>query len=251
MISDLILFCGGSPVPNQNLPKPLLVMPNSLTVLENQLFQLKDKNIPRITLLVEENYFDLVYALVEKKKESKKNIVILKTVNESTTLDKLSQFLSASIACGSNLLFSYPDIFYFGDWTENFKATSNDERIVISGVPLQSRFPELIYDPYTFEVSSVSLRPTRVPANSSTIYGGHLYAKLGTIRRCLESFYLESSHLLNPILEEDFLKFLSSNNLLDLTILENRWIKADSAKENWEICKLLDDLNLNNFSRSQ
>jgi hypothetical protein len=241
MISDLVLFCGGNSIYDSNRPKPLALMPNTVSILGNYLRQDPLKRIPRIVALVEERHTKEFQLDCTRQKSTAMNIRLLEVSNGSTTFEKMQQFLLSRDVSGDTFLFSYPDIFFFGDWKQLLEFDYVSHKMLISGVYLQTRFPEINFNSYSQRVHSVSLRPTRIPANTKSIYGGHF----GASRKCLEESLLEFQKIqrqeLHPSLEGDFFTFLSSVGRLYVSSLEGAWKKADSIKEMMEIIQLIED----------
>jgi hypothetical protein len=235
VISDLVLFCGGKPIHDSNNPKPLALMPNSLTVLGNYLRQIHIEHIPNLVVLTDDDYVDEIQIECEKQASQIASFKILRTPNGSTTLEKLQEFLLSDVASGDMYVFTYPDVFFFGDSRDLFESDYMPHSVQISGVYLQTRFPEISYDPYTQEVHSVSLRPPRIPANSTSIYGGHFAASHSFLQENLCDFNKKYGLAGRLSLEGDFFRFLSSAGKLRVCMLEGTWIKADSTKEMLEI----------------
>lgn len=240
MITDLVLFCGGDPIYAGNKPKPLALMPNSLSVLENYLRQKPLQQVPKITILAEADFLSDFERVAQGSHTQLKNINLLSVPNKSSTLDKLKKVCSSDCFYGSSLLFTYPDIFYFGSWEKLFSSEATSSKMRISCVYLQSRFSEISYNPYTRKALSLSLKPSRIPANKSIIYAGHLFAKTADLLNALDLFERNNGKIPKPTLEGDFFKCLVSEGLIEVDLLEDLWIKADSNKEMIEIINRLD-----------
>jgi hypothetical protein len=239
MISDLVLFCGGSPIHDAGKPKPLALMPNSVSILGNYLRQSPLRKIPHIVALAEEDYCEEIRVECERDVSFGANIKILQVPNRSTTLEKMQRFLTSEVALGDTFLFSYPDIFFFGEWKSLLEFDYTSCKMQISGVHLRTRFPEINYDPYSQRVHSVSLRPSRIPANAKSVYGGHFGASRKSLEESMSEFH-ESQEDLHLSLEGDFFTFLSSTGRLQVSALEGVWIKADSTKEMIQIVQQIE-----------
>jgi len=234
-MSELVLFCGGASIYPIEKPKPLTLMPNTLTLIETYLSLTPLKQISQVTLIAESDFFNEIEEVAGMFNDESNQFRVLLTPNHSSTLSKLQYFLSSNISKSPNLLFSYPDVFYFGNWERLF----TQDKMMISGVYLQTRFPEINFNPYTSKIHSLNLKPPRVPANSSTIYAGHFSGKLQDIAGALRLFDETRSNILNPTLEGEFFRFLVSQGSLTVNILDGTWIKADSDKERLAIVNLL------------
>ena len=240
MINNLVLFCGGDEVHTGNKPKPLVQMPNSLTILENYLRSEWVRSIPWISIITEFKYSKEIQVVLEQISILSNKIDLLECSNGSSTLEKIKRFATLKSATDENCLLTYPDIFYFGNWQKILQTKIENGRMFITGVPLQSRFPEISFDPYTRRVRSVSLRPKRMPANFSTIYGGQLLASISNLKQELNLFEKNREMTANLTLEGDFFSYLVSKRILQTIILNDQWIKADSYKEMLSILQLLD-----------
>ncbi len=239
MISNLVLFCGGEAIYQNKKPKPLDLMPNSLSVLENYLRQKHLEIIPKITILAEEEFYVEIKEKIESSNDNLREISVLSVPNESSTFSKTKRFLSQISTIEDTILFTYPDIFYFGSWANLLSSEDLNSGMRISGLFLQSRFPEITFNPYVGRVLSITLRTKRIPANASTIYAGHFIARREDLESSINLFESEHKDITNASLEGDFFKFLVSAGKLHVCLLEEAWIKADSMKEMVQIIELL------------
>jgi hypothetical protein len=239
VIDNVILFCGGTPLYQNNRPKPLALMPNSKTILENYLGQKPLLSVPTITIIAEEDFVGLFAQIIDHHDEWKNKIVLKSSPNHSSTMEKLADFASSAEKQGSKFMFTYPDVFYFGNWDALFSEENFDQKMVVSSVYLQSRFSEVTFDPYTQRVRSVTLRPVRVPANASAIYGGHFLTQDRLLEDNLNIFEERFVKPSSPSLEGDFFKFLASEGSLRVSLLTNKWLKTDSQREMIEVLNLL------------
>lgn len=240
MISNLVLFCGGDALYQNKRPKPLDLMPNSISVLENYLRQKHLEIIPKITILAEEEFYIEIKEKIESSNDNLRTISVLSVPNDSSTFSKTKTFLSQISTSEDTILFTYPDIFYFGSWDKLLSSEDLNSRMRISGLFLQSRFPEITFNPYVGRVLSINLRTKRVPANASTIYAGHFIARREDLESAINLFENEHKGITNAALEGDFFRFLVSAGKLDVCLLEEAWIKADSMKEMVQIIELLE-----------
>jgi hypothetical protein len=241
MISDLVLFCGGDPLYTGQKPKPLSIMPNALSMIETFFQQEQILQVSKITILAEMDFFDEYKKLIDVlDNNDDANLDLLATPTGSSTLEKINLYLNSPRKHGKFSLFTYPDIFYFGDWTSLLSSEGLDKCMKISTVPLQSRFSEITFNPYTQKIQALSLRPTRVPANKSHIYAGHFFGQTNEIRKNLSVFESTQIGDAKQSLEGEFFKFLISNGLLEAHTLADYWVKADSWKEMIEIVKHLE-----------
>jgi len=239
MISNLVLFCGGDALYQNERPKPLDLMPNSLSILETYLRQKNLEIIPKITLLVEEEFYVEINEKIDSSNNNLRIISVLSVPNKSSTFSKTKSFLSQMSPSEDTILFTYPDIFYFGNWDNLLSSVDLDSRMRISGLFLQSRFPVITFNPYVGKVLSISLRTKRIPANASTIYAGHFIARHEDLESAIVLFESKHKDVTNATLEGDFFKFLVSEGKLHVCLLEEAWIKADSMKEKVQIIKLM------------
>jgi len=242
MIEEVVLFCGGKPLHPGSVPKPLTLMPNSISILGNYLRQKFLREVNQITLLAEEDYVEKLMSVIHGNELSHLNIRCITLQNGSSTFNKVHTLLSSKVKLAGSLLFTYPDIFYFGDFAEIFSDADLDSMFV-TGVYLQSRFPEITFNPYSGDIRSISLRPPRVPASSSTIFAGHFFARYEQIRLDWEKF-CSANRMRNDLsFEGDFFKYLVNENKLKVQILGRKWIKADSSNEMSLILDLLSSDN--------
>lgn len=246
MTHSLVLFCGGRNAYNEASPKPLKLLPNKRSLIYNFLQQTKLRFFSRVFLLVEENLVGIFANEVQISGIQPDKVMIIPVSNESTTLEKLQEFLQTEFAFVNPIILSYPDIFYFGDLSSLLGNEARMSSVIVSGVFLQSRFPMINLNPYTGKARSVSLNPSRVPANASVIFGGHISSSATQLRQLLLEFDTSQEFTNKPSLEGDFLKFLANRGLLDVVVLFEKWLKSDSTNEEIDILdKLSEEIGIN------
>lgn len=239
MSHNLVLFCGGKNVYYGSKPKPLKLLPNGRSLIYNFLQQATLQSFSKIILLVEEASVSSFIKEVQSSGSHADKVLVLPVSNQSTTLEKLQKFLKTESAQERPFLLSYPDIFYFGDLSKLLEHEGRMSSVRVSGVFLQSRFPVINLNFYTQKARSISLNPSRVPANASVIFGGHISSSAYQLERLLFEFYTDKNYMDKRNLEGEFLKFTANKEMLDVDILAAKWLKSDSINEEIEI---LDEL---------
>jgi hypothetical protein len=240
MIDDIVLFCGGPQIYGDAVPKPLSKMPDGSSVLVNYL---RHQLMPSesITLMVESEFVQSFTNEVSQLSKLNDKLRIVSCEQGSSTLEKMKRYLMLNERQTNKLLFTYPDVFYFGPPSDFFKLRFHEPVSYVSIVPLRSRFSQLAVDIYSSEVKSVSLRPVKMPANSTFIFGGHFFSDRKLIEKLLASFDDSEGPQHKLTLEGDFLKYLISNSVLESVLLSKRWVKADSVAELYEIQRILNN----------
>lgn len=240
MSHNLVLFCGGKNIYHGSKPKPLKLLPNGRSLIYNFLQQSTLQAFSKIILLVEEGSVGSFVKEAQNSGFHADKVLVLPVSDESTTLEKLQKFLKTETAQESPFLLSYPDIFYFGDMSKLLEHEGRISSVRVSGVFLQSRFPVINLNFYTLKARSISLNPSRVPANASVIFGGHISSSAYQLEQLLFEFDTGKNYMDKRNLEGEFLKFIANKEMLDVVILASKWLKSDSINEEIEI---LDELN--------
>lgn len=238
-MTRLVLFCGGPnifPGPHgHSVSKPLALMSNGRTVLENYLNLKNLETFDEIVLLVENKDGEEFKKLDLRESKFSGEIRIFKVSDDSSTLIKLLEFLTKEASSTGLLCLSYPDIFYFGELSSLNHNVNFEEQVVVSAVFLQTRFPQLSTNIYSGAVESISLKAKRVPANTGLIFAGHILSSKGFLEHKLQQMFDSGGDPVSSSLEGTFLKYLSSSGNLSSRILWETWLKADSSRETDEI----------------
>lgn len=229
MSRALVLFCGGPPI-YLGVPKPLQTLPTGETLLERFLRHVEPR-VPEDVVLLCDAPFAAQYEEVAKRLAYSAALRVHACTDGSTTLTKLSEFLDSGYPADCVVAFSYPDVFVAGDIVT---PADDDPRLVdgvfISYTPIFSRFPRLVVDAYDGAVKGISNHTSPVPANPLHVFGGHLIARVGVIKKLLETFQAETM-LPSPSLEFDMFYWLINTSRMHAMPLGGRWVQADSPRE--------------------
>lgn len=229
MSDTLVLFCGGPSIYG-GVPKPLQKLPTGETLLECYLRFFKPTVSTDVVLLVEQS-FEADYSGMLKDLDYPSKITTLACSDNSSTLSKLHRFLKAGYPAESTVMFSYPDMFVFGEIaTPDTTDPRLADSVFISFAPIVSRFPRLIVDPYDNTVRGISNHTTLMPANPLHVFGGHLLVRVGVMNTLVETFLAEAQ-LLSSSLEFDMFFWLVNTARVHSMPIYGRWIQADSPRE--------------------
>lgn len=229
MIDELVLFCGG-PAIYGGVPKPLQKLCSGETLVERYLISSKTRLPGRVTLLVEEkfrsDYFDLF-----DDHTYPTDLTLLSCPDDSSTLTKMKLFLDSCSVLDKTVMFSYPDIFIDGQIDiPNDTDTLLTDKVLISSVPVTSRFPRLVIGPYDNSVQGISSHSSPVPPNPLCIFGGHLLVHTGLMSSLVSAFLCETT-LSAPSLEFDLFFWLINTLRMCSMPIHGRWIQADTPRD--------------------
>lgn len=229
MYDTLVLFCGGPPIYG-GVPKPLQRLRNGETLLEHYLHHSKSFLPDKVFLLVDDSY-EKNYLLLLQQIKCKSIVDLHVCENNSSTLGKMKSFLSCNYSLISSVMFSYPDIFITGGL---ILPSPSDSRITdgvfISYVPVSSRFPRLVIDPYSESVRGISNHTSQMPPNPLYVFGGHLFAKAVILNSLLDIF-LEKHDFANHNLEFDLFYWLVNINRAFSMRIYGGWVQGDSQRD--------------------
>lgn len=230
MMRELVLFCGGPAMGHEAVPKPLLHVDASRSLIETFLAQVSPEMHPRVTLLVERTYADRFRLVLESAAWPFATRVV-ECDDGSSTLVKFRTFLEAQATSTKLIEFSYPDLFFNGDLSfPQLEQEDLDRTVCISQIPVSSRFPRLMVDEYTGEVRGLSRHTSGVPANPYFIYGGHLLGHVDTLRRYGDEFVADHDPA-TVNLEFDFFSWLINRSRIKALPLYGELIHADSPRD--------------------
>lgn len=234
---EVALFCGGPKIYGPGLPKPLRPFANGLTLLQAYLVHLSNSHEAPVHLMIEESDVEHYRDVAQQVKHDSVSLSI--SNNGSTTLEKLEVFLSGERAPNSQILFSYPDIFYFGD-LRDFHLSSGVSKVLLGSHKHHVRFPRLSRHPFSNQVRSVGSPNAPESTNPDWVYSGIFTGNTDILKERLESFQLHStSRGISRSLETDFFSFLANRKELEVIELESPWIQADSERELQFLAKTL------------
>ena len=233
MKRTLFLFCGGPAIYGEDLPKPLMpVRPGEsllrvyLRFLETQ----QGRKLTKVTLLCDDNQ----EALFRSELENFDFLVPISIMSCGTNVNTLGKFeVAISTVIDPSLIsvFSYPDIFFFGERIEPSEDDlKRNSGVFITAAPLTSRFPSLIIDSYNNIVKGISNYNSPVPANPHFVFGGELWGRTEAFVSLFRDFKLQVD-MPNPSLEYDFFFWLINQKKMGCTILHGHRIWVDSSRD--------------------
>lgn len=234
-MDSLILFCGGPAIYPGGVPKPLQLMTEERTLLDYYLDTPFAAGFSEVTLLCEDDYLNDFERLV-RTIESGRRITVLCSPNNSSTLEKIHLYLAARGTCDRPVVFSYPDIFYFGDLPLTETDFPWSEKAMLSLRILSSRFPRIIIDPFSGQVRSISSHQSAVPANPVHMFGGHLIASPKMLKEALSAAMVQRGTELDS-LEVGALAWMIGLGLVSSLVLDQPWMIADAPRDFEEIRK--------------
>lgn len=233
----LVLFCGGPAIFGNGVPKPLMVLNKGETLLS--LFSKTDifRNASSVELLVEDQ-FESEFA--QEAKRMGAHVRLRTSEDFSTTGVKLRDYCRNSEQPETMTIFSYPDIFFFGEIGGDF--LSDDRKVWLSSRSALSRFPRFFPEPYGPRLLSISGPGEKQGSNRVLMFGGHIIAKPGILVQALDS-WMSSNDSENQILEEQGFSFFVGSGLAAHFELLGNWLQADSPRDLVRISNQVDLLN--------
>ena len=214
-MKKLILFCGGKPHELYgNKPKPLFVAFNGVSIISKFLSSMAIGDYQEIVLLVEESYGEEYRGLTKEF-----GVTIFECKDGSTTYEKALLYASSEDSSDAVLYLTYPDIFA----EDSFYRECQENSVTI--VPVRSRFPSVIREPFSTKLKGISYTRPKLPANPSYIYGGLLVISQSTLRLNMAGYTGEKNF------ELEFLNYLATKEILDAVIYYGRWATADGARD--------------------
>lgn len=232
MKKTLFLFCGGPAIDSSDVPKPLMKVTETQSLLACYLQHLeKQSDKPEsLTLLCDDGQQAAILAEVESLKYSIP-ISVKSCGLESSTFEKFSHALKEVEGSDSAIRFGYPDIFFFGDHiSPPTQAIESEKSIHISAAPITSRFPRLMIDIYTGEVKGISNYTSVVPANPMHVFAGDIWGKASQLSKLKNDFQSQENHE-NPTLEYDFFFWLINHQKVHCVMLHGDRLWVDSQRD--------------------
>lgn len=233
----LVLFCGGPAIYGNGVPKPLMVLNEGETLLglfsKTNIF----RNASSVELLVEDQ-FESDFA--KEAKLMGPHVRLRASEDFSSTGNKLRDYCRNSAEPETLTIFSYPDIFFFGEIGGDF--LSDDSKVWLSSRSALSRFPRFFPEPYGPRLLSISGPGEKQGSNRVLMFGGHIIAKPEILIQALDSWMI-SNDSKNPILEEQGFSFLVRSGLAAHFELLGNWLQADSPRDLARIANQVDQLN--------
>ena len=221
----LVLFCGGPAIYGNGVPKPLTVLTDGETLLD--LYSKSDvfRKASSVDLLVEREF---EYAFTQESDKLGPKVRVRVSENFSSTGLKLKQFCEESSEPEALTLFSYPDVFFFGDLGSDFSTDA--DKIWLSSRSVLSRFPRFFPEPYGSRLLSISGPSEKEGSNRVLMFGGHIIAKPSILGPELESWF-RTTYTKGEILEEQgFSHFVRSGLAAHFELLGS-WFQADSSRD--------------------
>ena len=221
----LVLFCGGPAIYGSGVPKPLKVLTDGETLLE--LFSKSDvfQKASSVDLLVEREF---EYAFAKESEKLGPKVRVRASENCSSTGLKLKQFCEESSEPHTLTLFSYPDVFFFGDLGSDF--STNEDKIWLSSRSVLSRFPRFFPEPYGSRLLSISGPREKEGSNRVLMFGGHIVAKPSILGPELDSWF-KNIYTKGEILEEQGFSYFVRSGLAAHFELLGSWFQADSSRD--------------------
>lgn len=236
-MTRLVLFCGGPANYTGGVPKPLQLVNGEITLLELYLKTPFAANYSDVVLLCESDFTE-AFRDVAKRCTNGVDIMLVETPSGSSTRLKIETFLSRARPEKHPVVWTYPDIFYFGSLIPR-EQVDWSERAVLSLRAMTSRFPRIVMDPYSRRVRSISTHQSVVPVNPAHLFGGHLLASPALVSRVLPEVSKQATGE-SFSLEVDVFSWMINRGLMDASILEYPWLQADGPRELRTIREMLE-----------
>jgi len=233
----LVLFCGGPAIYGKGVPKPLMLLSTGETLLGLFSKMPVFRNASSVELLVEDQ-FESDFA---KEAESLGPHVKLQMSRDfSSTGEKLRDYCRNSAEPDTMTLFSYPDVFFFGEICSDF--FTDDDKVWLSSRSALSRFPRFFPEPYGPRLLSISGPGEKQGSNRVLMFGGHIVAKPEILVQPLDS-WIDGLDSESQILEEQgFSSFVRSGLAAHFELLGS-WLQADSPRDLVRIASQVDQLD--------
>ena len=235
-MTELVLFCGGPADYQGGVPKPMQVVNGDQTLLELYLSCPFALDFDRITLLCETSQVDMFRIAIEEFNTTVE-FLISESADNSSTFEKLSAFVASRTESEQQVVFSYPDVFYFDSVPCDGDFDYSSE-VSISVRAFTSRFPRLVLEPFANRARSISMHRSHVPANPVHLFAGHLVARINVLASLIEDI-VDISIMPSVSLEFDFFQELISRGIVNTIGLESAWVQADGPRDLKQIVSLL------------
>jgi hypothetical protein len=233
MSIPLFLFCGGVLLDNIGQPKPLMNIRDGKSLIIYFLLYLERKRpiMPEsITLLCDEDQ-EILFKEVLCGFSYPVPLRVLSCGKQASTFEKLNLALRGISEKKIIVQFGYPDIFFFGKYTEPSMSTlESDIGIHISAAPLTSRFPRLVVDIYSNEIKGISNHRSMVPANPLYVFGGDIWGRADNMILLIDEFLLQATSV-SLSLEYDFFFWLINYKKMHSVMLYGDRIWIDSVRD--------------------
>lgn len=235
-MNRLVLFCGGPAIYPGGVPKPLQVVHNFRTLLELYLETPFAASYTDMVLLCESDFMDAFQAIV-KRSTNGIDISLVETPIDSSTRLKVASYLSECSSEARPVVWTYPDIFYFDNFTPPIDIDWS-ERAVLTVRAMTSRFPRIMKDPYSGRIRSITTHQSVVSANPAYLFGGHFVASPCFVSSVLSAMSEQESHESSD-LEFDVFSWIINRGLADSVSLESPWLQADGPRDLRQIAALM------------
>lgn len=214
-MKTLLLFCGGeSHKLYGNKPKPLFPAFDGVPIITKFLSALNTNHYEDVVLLVEERHGEEFRDLCRSLE-----VTVFECGDGSTTYEKAQLYVNCESKPNTLLYITYPDIFA----EEDFYRECGENSVTI--VPVRSRFPTVIREPFSAKIKGVSYTQPKLPANPSFIFGGLLVISRDSLRASMSAYTGEKNF------ELQFLNYLSTKGILDAVIYCGPWNTADGVRD--------------------
>ena len=233
---ELVLFAGGTVTVREYIkPKALLNIDCDRTILETFLEHLPKNSFSKIHLLIEVDRLDeFEYIANWGMKNLNLKIQLTLTETGSSTEEKLVKFLSSGT--DNRLVISYPDVFSSAQfWSSNDEIP--EDKILVTVVPITSRFPRVLFSPFESLVKGVSAYQAKVPANPHHVFSGRFEGDALCIKENLNEYRKTEGHVNN--LEVGFFDWLAARKSLISKIYLGPWFVADGPRDYHSICEFI------------
>jgi hypothetical protein len=234
----LVLFCGGDHIYGDGLPKPLYRSSSGDSLLSIYSSTSVYVNSETVTLLVE-NRSKAAFSKDVTRLGKSKPLSLVVCPDGSTTLEKLLVYLRNESSPEGPTIFSYPDIFYFGD-INVLDSVDLDKSIVLTSRSAVSRFPRLYVEPYGTAVRSISAQNKNVRTNNVLMFGGHLIAKPSFLEHYLESRQEAILSRGGKLEVEGFSSFIGDGVAKHIE-LRGKWMQVDGPRDLAELAQALEE----------
>jgi len=233
---ELAVFAGGAITVRECCkPKALLNIDCDRTILETFLEHLPENSFSKVHLLIERDRLD-EFEYISDWGMNNLNLQIRLVLTEtgSSTEEKLVKFLSSGI--DNRIVISYPDVFSSAQfWCCNDEIP--EDKILVTAVPITSRFPRILCSPFESVVKGVSAYQAKVPANPHHVFSGRFEGDAFFIKESLDEYRRAEGHVND--LEVGFFDWLAARKFLISKIYLGPWFVADGPRDYDSICEFI------------
>lgn len=223
--SELVLLCGGPAIYGTGVPKPLQLVRGRETLLELYINSGPFANVETANLLVERRDLDAFEEVLDRLGS---RALIHVSEDQSSTAQKILGFCERSVARDQLHVFTYPDIFFFGDLGQEFYE--DESKIWLSSRTMSSRFPRFFAEPYSSKLLSISPPHEQEGSNRVLMYGGHIVSRPNVLVSAINEWLADSDSKGGVLEERGFAHFVRCG-LARHFELRGDWYQADNARE--------------------